>query len=534
MKSFGQGLAAAGLSLLAFAAAGPAAAQKAGGILKIQHFDSPASMSIHEESTRATLQPMMAVFNNLVMYKQDVKQNSLESIVPDLATEWRWSEDGRELTFPLRQGVKWHDGKPFTAADVKCTWDLLMGTGQEKLRVNPRRSWYNNVERVSTKGDAEVTFHLKQSQPALLALLASGWTPIYPCHVPAREMRQHPIGTGPFKFVEFKPNQYIKVTRNPDYWKQGRPYLDGIDFTILRERGPRNLAFFAGDYDVGSPFGVTPPELADFKAQAPNAICEWTSVNVPRTLLINIHKQPFDNPELRKAMTLAVDRDAFSKIINGGEKNIGALMLPPPSGVWGMPEDKLRTLPGYNPDVGKNRSEARAIMKKLGYGPENPLRAKISTRNIPSWRDPAILLNAQLKEIYIETEIEIVDTAQWYPKINRKDYEIGAVPIEAGVDDPDQMFYETVYSGALRNYSGLSDPEIDSLIDKQSMEPNPDKRKQIVWEIERKLADKAVRPVLFFPVGYSCWQPWVKNLHIMANSIYNGWRMEDVWLDKKS
>src|SRR6185369_8855121 len=116
MKPFRQGLAIAGLSLLALVAAGSASAQKKGGVLKIQHFDSPASMSIHEESTRAALQPMMAVFNNLVMYRQDVAQNSLQSIVPDLATGWNWSEDGKELTFPLHQGVKWHDGKPFTAA----------------------------------------------------------------------------------------------------------------------------------------------------------------------------------------------------------------------------------------------------------------------------------------------------------------------------------------------------------------------------------------------------------------------------------
>ena len=173
-------------------------------------------------------------------------------------------------------------------------------------------------------------------------------------------------------------------------------------------------------------------------------------------------------------------------------------------------------------------------MKKLGYGPDKPLRTKISTRNIPSWRNPAVLLNSQLKEIWIDTELEIVDTAQWYPKIKRKDFTIGAVPIEAGVDDPDMMFYENFYSGALRNYSGISDPELDKMIDQQSMEANPEKRKQIVWEIEKKLAEAAVRPVLFFPVGYSCWQPWVKDLNIMANSIYNGWRMEDVWLDKKS
>ena len=132
-----------------------------------------------------------------------------------------------------------------------------MGTGSDKLRINPRKSWYANVfERVSTNGDYEVTFHLKQPQPALLALLASGWAPIYPCHVPARDMRSHPIGTGPFKFVAFKPNERITVTKNPDYWKPSRPYLDGIEYTIMREAGPRDLAFYAGKFDMTTPFAL--------------------------------------------------------------------------------------------------------------------------------------------------------------------------------------------------------------------------------------------------------------------------------------
>ncbi len=526
-----QRLAAAAVALLA-TACGPAFAQKSGGILQIQHFDSPASMSILEESTRASEEPMMAVFNNLVLYKQDEPQNRMDLIVPDLATGWSWGEDGKDLTFPLHKGVKWHDGKPFTAADVKCTWDLMMGLGADKLRVNPRKSWYENVESVTTQGDYEVTFHLKRPQPALLALLASGWAPIYPCHVPAREMRLKPIGTGPFKFVEFKPNEYVKLAKNPDYWKPGRPYLDGIDFTIMREIAPRNLAFFAGRFDVGSPYGVTPPTLKDFKEQAPKAVCSMSGVNVPRTMLINIHKPPFDNPELRRAMTLGIDRDAFSTIINGGIKHIGATMMPPPNGVWGMPEEMLKTLPGYGPDFQKNLAEAREIMKKLGYGPDKPLVTKISTRDIPSWRQPAVLLNAQLKEIYIDAELDVVDTTQWYPKIMRKDFTIGAVPIETGVDDPDQMYYENFHSGAARNYAGYSDPEFDKLVDAQSVEADPEKRKQIVWQIERKLAEAAVRPVLFYPVGASCMQPYVHGLTFEVNSIYNGWRMEDVWMDK--
>ena len=233
---------AAGL-LLSALLAGPAAfAQKPGGVLKVYFFDSPASMSIHEEATIAAQGPMMGVFNNLVMYKQDVPQSGLQSIVPDLASDWSWDEDKTQLTFRLRQGVKWHDGKPFTAKDVQCTWDMLAGKASEKLRINPRKVWYKNLEKVAVNGDYEVTFHLKRPQPAFIALLASGFSPVYPCHVAPREMRAHPIGTGPFKFVEFKPNEAIKVTRNPDYWKKGRPYLDGIEYTIIRNLSTAILA----------------------------------------------------------------------------------------------------------------------------------------------------------------------------------------------------------------------------------------------------------------------------------------------------
>src|SRR6185312_15667151 len=113
--------------LIAILGAGAASAQTQGGILRQYIVDSPASMSIHEETTVVAERPMMAVMNNLVLFDQHVAQNSLSGIVPELATDWVWDEDGTKLILHLRQGVKWHDGKPFTAADVKCTWDLIQG-----------------------------------------------------------------------------------------------------------------------------------------------------------------------------------------------------------------------------------------------------------------------------------------------------------------------------------------------------------------------------------------------------------------------
>ena len=521
---------ASSMMLATMAATNAAFAQKQGGILRMSHFDSPASMSLHEEATAAANRPMMGVFNNLVMYKQDVAQNSLQSIVPDLAASWSWSEEGTELSFPLRQGVKWHDGKPFTAKDVKCTWDMLTGKSDEKLRLNPRKSWYRNLEEVSVNGDHEVTFHLKRPQPSFLALLASGWSPIYPCHVAARDMRTRPIGTGPFKFVEFKPNELIRVTRNPDYWKQGRPYLDGIEYPIIPSISTRILGFVAGKFDTVA--GVTVPLLKDVKSQAPQAICEVAPTNVPRTLLVNPAAPPFDNSELRRAMTLSLDRKSFIDIITLGLGDIGGVMLPAPEGVWGMPPDMLQTLPGYDPDVAKNRAAARKIMEKLGYGPDKRLPVTVSTRNIPPYRDPAIILIDQLKEIYVDGQLEPIDTAQWLPKVMRKDYTVALNLTGNGLDDPDQTLYENFTCGAEGNYDGYCNPELDQMVDRQSREFDPTKRKELVWAIERKLAEDAARPIIYHSRAGTCWQPYVKGFVPMINSIYNGLRMEDVWLDK--
>ena len=532
MTRYLRTLAAAGALLGALLGDQAAFAEKSGGVLKFYFFDSPASMSIHEEATIAAEGPMMGVFNNLVMYKQDVPQSGLQSIVPDLANDWSWDEDKTQLTFRLRQGVKWHDGKPFTAKDVQCTWDLLSGKSNEKLRINPRKVWYKNLEQVSTSGDYEVTFHLQRPQPAFIALLASGFSPVYPCHVSPRDMRNHPIGTGPFKFVEFKPNESIKVTRNPDYWKKGRPYLDGIEYTIIKNVSTGVMAFAAGKFDMTSPYFLQVPVLKDVKNQAPEAICELTPSNVNRNVMLNHEAPPFNNPELQRAAALSVDRKAFVDILTEGKGNIGGAMLPPPEGIWGMPPDMLKTLPGYDPDVPKNRAEARKIMEKLGYGPDKRLAVTVSTRNIPPYRDPAIILIDQLKEIYIDGQLDPIDTAQWLPKIMRKDYTVALNLTGNGLDDPDQTLYENFTCGAEGNYDGYCNPEIDKMVDRQSMEFDPAKRKELVWAVERKLAEDSARPILYHSRSGTCWQPYVKGYTPMVNSIYNGLRMEDVWLDR--
>jgi peptide/nickel transport system substrate-binding protein len=528
----GRAFAAAMSCLLLLGSTAIAGEPKQGGIFRIYHRDSPGSASIHEGATASINVPFMPVFNNLVIYDQHIAQNSLDDIRPELAESWAWSADNKTLTFKLRQGVKWHDGKPFTSADVKCTFDMLMGKSQQKFRQNPRKAWYDQVDEVTTNGDFEASFKLKRSQPSLLALLASGYTPVYPCHVSPAEMRTHPIGTGPFKFVEFKANESIKLTRNENYWKKGLPYLDDIEFTIIPNRSTAILAFIAGKFDMTFPTEVTIPLLKEVKTQSPNAVCVIAPTNVSTNIIVNSSNPPFDNADIRRALALALDRKAFISIMFEGQADIGGSMLPAPAGLWAMPKEMLEQIPGYGPDINANREEAKKLMQNAGYGPDKHLAVKVSTRNIPIYRDPAVILIDQIKSIYIDGELDVVDTAQWFPKVARKDYALGLNLTGNAVDDPDQSFYENYSCGSERNYTNYCNKEIEKLFDQQSQETDLQKRKKLVWEIDKKLQEDVARPIIFHSRQGTCWQPYVKGITVMANSSFNGYRYEDVWLNK--
>ena len=214
------------------------------------------------------------------------------------------------------------------------------------------------------------------------------------------------------------------------------------------------LAFVAGKVDMTFPTQLPYQLIEDIKKQDPTAICDLEPINVSTNLIINRDKPPFDNAELRKAMALSLDRKAFIDIILQGHGDEGGSMLPPPEGVWGMPKEMLKTIPGYG-DVKKDRAEAQAIMKKLGYGPDKPLKIKVSTRNIATYRDPAVMLIDQLKSIYIDGELEPVESGAWFAKVARGDYAVGLNLTGNGIDDPDQSFYENYGCGSQRNYTAL-------------------------------------------------------------------------------
>ena len=521
-----------GLVAAILCSGGPALAQKTGGVLRMFHRENPPSASIHEESTESTVVPFMPVFNNLVMFDPAVRQNSSQAIVPDLAESWSWNDDGTELTFRLRDGVRWHDGLPFTANDVECTFNLLTDRARDRLRRNPRAAWYRNINYVHGNGGNEVTIYLNRPQPSLLTLLASGFTPIYPCHIPAAQMRVRPVGTGPFRFDSFVPFERIRLVRNGDYWKPDRPRLDTIEFTIVTSTSTALLSFLAGRFDITFPWEVTIPQLRESQRKPSKVICETTSMNSSTNLLVNRDAAPFDNPDIRRALALALDRKAFIAALNDGEAEIGGSLQPPGDGLWGMPPEKLAGIDGYGPDVAGNRERARELMAKAGYGPDRLLTIKVATRGIALYKNPAQVLINQLREIHIRATLDVVETSHWFTRLARKDYALALNTTGNGVDDPDQAFYENFSCRSERNCNRYCNPEIERLFDIQSAEPDIEKRRELVWEIDAKLLADTARPPIMWNRAATCWQPHVKGYVSHVNSMYNAFRFEDVWLDQ--
>ncbi len=525
----------AGLALSLTTALTPTSGQapKPGGTLNItQREDLPQGFAIHETQTSSTVWPSMPCFNNLVLFDPAKKTETIDSIVGDLAEKWSWQDNYRNLVFFLRKGVKWHDGQPFTSRDVKFTFDMLREAPEAsvKLRINPRKDWYANVEAVEAADPETVVFRLKQPQPSLLMMLASGYTPIYAAHINPASYRTSCIGTGPFKLKEWRKGEFVEYGRNPDYFVKGRPYLDGLRYIVIAERSTRTAALESGRVDVSFPGETSKTTAEQLKNAVPQLVVTPVSENVNNNIIMNTKKPPFDNVKVRLAVSHAIDRRALIQAVYQGGGVVGAAMAPRPYATWGLPEKDLMTLPGYGKPADE-KAMARKLMAEAGFGPEKPLRVEMVTRAIAIYVDMASFVINELKQIGIEASLKQIETAQWHAMAVRGEYQIGANLTGLGADDPDGNFYENYACGSPRNYTHYCSEAVMKLIDQQSQEIDPKKRLALVYGIQKRLEEEAARPILSWRIDYFTHWPHVKGL-IPQNSVYNYGRMQDVWSDK--
>ena len=487
---------------------------------------------MHEESTIATVQQASPCFNNLVYYDPAKKQESVDTIIPELAERWSWQDNHRNLVFLLRKDVKWHDGKPFTSQDVKYTFDAVRGAAdaKAKLKVNPRKLWYENIEAIETP-DAHTVVVPAQAAPALalaharLRVLARP-----PAHVPLAEFKNKCIGTGPFKLKENKPGELVEYVRNPDYFIKGRPYLDGIKFVIIRDRSTQIAALQSGQLDVaGSGWNKTNAENA--KSGAPKLVVIEADSNVNDNVLVNFKRAPYSDVRVRRAIDFALDRKAYLVGPRQGAATFGGALLPRPAGVWGLPPAEVAKLPGMGDPV-KQRAEAKKLLAEAGFGPANPLKLVVSTRALAIYVDTASWMVDQLQQVGIEATLEQIETGIWHPKMTRLEYQVALNLTGVGIDDPDAQLFENYRCGSQRNFSGYCSEEIDRLMVEQSQTLDRAKRLALVNEIDRKLQADAARPILGWGKQHWAYWPHVKGWMVHENSIYNVSRRQDVWLDK--
>jgi peptide/nickel transport system substrate-binding protein len=507
---------------------------KSGGSLNITlREDLSQGFAIHETSTISVVWPSMPCFNNLVIFDPLKRQESADTIIGELAEKWSWQDNNRNLVFSLRKDVKWHDGQPFTSKDVKHTFDMVREApdAPAKLRINPRKDWYANVEAIEAPDPHTVVFRLKRPQPSLLMMLASGYSPVYAAHVPPATYRTTCMGTGPFKVKEWRKGEFVDYVKNADYFVPGRPYLDALRYVVIKERGTRVAALQAGQVDVAFPGETTVTAAEQLKRAVPQMVLTETGENVNNNIIMNMKQPPFDNQKLRLAVSHAIDRRSLIQAVHQGGAAMGASLAPRPHGAWGLLEKDLLALPGYGKDAAAEKDRARKLLAEAGYSASNPLRVEMATRAIAIYVDMASFVVNELKQVGIEATLKQIETAQWHAMATRGDYQIGANLTGIGPDDPDANFYENYACGSPRNYSFYCDEQTMKMIDQQSAEVDPKKRLELVWALQKKVEDDAARPLLNWRIDHFAHWPHVKNL-VPHQSIYNWGRMQEVWSDR--
>jgi peptide/nickel transport system substrate-binding protein len=517
---------ATGSDPVAAGAPGAAATQAAqeqptpGGIISQRINTDPPPLDLHQTTTYTGVWPAAPCFNQLVQFDPTKVSAGPQDILPDLATKWE-QPDPTTVVFTLKPGVTFHDGSDFTSQDPKVQLEWILNPPAGK--TSPRRGALHTVDAIETPDPATLRLRLKQPAPSLLINLASHYFAIGQAKdiIANGEVGPRLIGTGPFKLKSYQRSNLIELEKNPTYHIPDRPYLDGLKFFIIPDYTTALTNFIGGQYQMFYDPGFKVSDQERVKQETGDRV---ETVLVPSTLrdpvFMNARRRPYDDPRVRQAISLALDRDAAIKVIKEGAGRRGGYMAP--KGVWAISEGDLKRYEGYDrPNVEK----AKQLLQQAGV--QTPLEASATTRT--DFQGFGEFVKDQLGKIGINVRLTLADTATAQPVLQRGDFDIGPWLIAINVDDPDATFGEIATSRATRNWSGLSDPQIDALFDKQSQTLNFEERRKLVQDLERQALSLYQVAVLFFEDLSFAKYKSVRNF-VFQESLYTNRRMESVWL----
>ena len=510
----------------------PAAGQatgtpRRGGILLAAIAADAPSLDPHQETTFATMEMVAPLYSTLLQ----IDPLSYPKIIGDVATEWKIAPDALSYTFKIRQGVRFHDGSPLTATDVKATYDKIVFP-QEGVR-SVRKNAYSAITSVEAPDPSTVVFKVKFPSASLLSNLASPWNVIYPKKYLDKDpnyFKSNIVGSGPFKFKNYTRGSTFEGERNPDYFIKDRPYLDGYKFYVSTETSVRAAALRSGRAWIE--FRTMP--LAEVEAIRKTLGDRVVVQETPATglfgIAMNQTMKPFTDVRVRKALTLAFDRYTAGRVLYplASLRDVGGLMRPATE--WAMSEVELQKFPGFGRDMEKNRAEAKRLLAEAGY--PNGFKVVLKNRNIKiPYQDFAVFVIQEWRKIGVEAEHRPLETAAWFADgRDTASFELIINGTFNYMDDPD-LFLERYTTGDPNNWGRFSDPRIDDLFARQTRALDPSERKRLVNELEKIVLENAYHiPGLWWRRAVVHWAK-VKN-YVAPPNHYSNQKLQDVWLSE--
>ncbi|MBI3325919.1 MAG: hypothetical protein HYZ81_04350 [Nitrospinae bacterium] len=522
-------------SVVAVLTVGPAPGQEQpryGGVLTWLEYADPGRLDIHSESPLSVLQAVAGTYSGLLQYGPD----DPDQWGPDLAERWEASGERLAYTFHLRRGVKWHDGQPFTAADVKASLDRVTNPEFRSPRCGGMLKPL--VERTNIVDDYTVTVRLKFATPIFLPSLASAWCRIVPKHILDRDgdltQPKSIIGTGPFKFKRYVRGSVIEWERNANYYHPKLPYLDGVKQFILVERATQVAAAKSGQimlWNVGPPMRQGEAEEVK-QARGDAAEVYLWPLDAISVVYMHHQKPPFDNPEIRRAVHLAIDRQEIYKRAYEGSGTPCVILDPQLFPEYALPMEEVHRTPGCRQPKEQDIAEAKRLIEQHAPG---GFDLDVVVRALgPFYTDPAQLIIQQLRRIGIRGTLRTMESAAGFAAYARGEFHfIGSQATAMNTPDVHDPFALVFHSQGSRNYTGFADAKIDALMDRGVRELDPARRQEIYRELQRYILKQPLPQLtLGWISGYFYVDKRVRNFK-PAKSIYEGLTYVNVWLRTK-
>jgi peptide/nickel transport system substrate-binding protein len=505
---------------------------KRGGVLRICVLSRQPHFDVHQSGTFSNLSTQACMFDNLI--RRDPRDSG-KSIIPDLAHSWDIKPDGTSYTFLLRQGVQFHDGAELTAEDVKATFDRI-AKPPSGIAI-PRSSLFSAVEEIRARDEYTVEFKLAEARPVnyIMSAIASGWNVIVRKKV--LEDNNYNLrrvntlsGTGPFVSVKRVENEVWTFERNKSYWNKDLPLIDGLEVYHALPFSPQmSSALLSNRVDY---VRVTDPGTVKRVAQTPGMSSAQYYQSVIHAVWPNNKKKPFDDPRVRRAMHLVLDRPVLVEVAKDlAPTMVGGFIYP--FSEFATPKDELEKRLGYQPDPTTSIKEARALFQAAGAG-QGFKGLDFLVRDLPNTKLWAQAVQGILQQtLNIETNLRIAPESIWFDDAKSGNFDILIGVILSTLLDPSDYFRAWYSTDGPQNHAFWNNPKFNETLVKIDREVDAAKRLGHIREAEKLMEDDPpLLPMVWEKVN-DAWYNYVKGLKPQEYfGLYDVNRYDVVWLDK--